>query len=400
MRTTHGSVVHAADPPAAARLARGRAPPRRRRDRRRQDEHARVRLRGLHRQLAVRRHPEPVDARLLAGRIERRSGGRARRPGMAPLATGTDGGGSIRIPAAFCGLAGLKPTNGLIGRSPIPSWIDLSTSGPMATTVTDLALLLGVMKGPVAGDPTAHPAWSPRMGVWPRRAVVAERLGSSGGLIARRRHHLPGIARPVLARDRPVAGAGRPRPAVRRRRPRPRTGSRSARSNSCTPSGVAAWTSTATSCRRSSRTIMELASRIDFDTYLDAKRRRFEYVRAFDDLLGDDTVLLSPTMCVEGFPADGVMPGADHAGTPPEVYNTRPREHHRASRAVGAGRDLLERSAVRIADRRAEVRRRPGAGGGGDVGGGVAVGAHRARLPAVRRLARPALRPARRAATA
>ena len=53
---------------------------------------------------------------------------------------------------------------------------------------------------------------------------------------------------------------------------------------------------------------MELASRIDFDTYLDAKRRRFEYVRAFDDLVGDDTVLLSPTMCVEGFPADGVMP--------------------------------------------------------------------------------------------
>ena len=69
-------------------------------------------------------------------------------------------------------------------------------------------------------------------------------------------------------------------------------------------------------------TIMELASRVDFDTYLDAKRRRFDYVRAFDELLGDDTVLLSPTMCIEGFAPDGVMPGADHAGTPPEVYNT------------------------------------------------------------------------------
>jgi Asp-tRNA(Asn)/Glu-tRNA(Gln) amidotransferase A subunit family amidase len=67
---------------------------------------------------------------------------------------------------------------------------------------------------------------------------------------------------------------------------------------------------------------MELASRVDFETYLDAKRRRFAYVRAIDELLGRDTVLLSPTMCVEGFPADGRMPGADHAGTPSSVYNT------------------------------------------------------------------------------
>ena len=55
-------------------------------------------------------------------RADRSGGaGAALSAGMAPLATGSDGGGSIRIPAAFCGLAGLKPTNGLIGRSPIPS---------------------------------------------------------------------------------------------------------------------------------------------------------------------------------------------------------------------------------------------------------------------------------------
>src|SRR5581483_8863166 len=47
--------------------------------------------------------------------------------GMVPVATATDGGGSIRIPSALCGLVGLKPTNGVIGREPIPDWIDLST---------------------------------------------------------------------------------------------------------------------------------------------------------------------------------------------------------------------------------------------------------------------------------
>ena len=40
--------------------------------------------------------------------------------GMAPIATATDGGGSIRIPAGCCGLVGLKPTNGMIGREPVP----------------------------------------------------------------------------------------------------------------------------------------------------------------------------------------------------------------------------------------------------------------------------------------
>src|SRR5581483_1235429 len=64
--------------------------------------------------------------------------------GMVPVATATDGGGSIRIPSALCGLVGLKPTNGVIGREPIPDWIDLSTFGPIASTVADVRLLLEV----------------------------------------------------------------------------------------------------------------------------------------------------------------------------------------------------------------------------------------------------------------
>jgi Asp-tRNA(Asn)/Glu-tRNA(Gln) amidotransferase A subunit family amidase len=81
--------------------------------------------------------------------------------GMVPLATATDGGGSARIPASFCGLVGLKPTNGIVGRSPVPSWMDLSTDGPMGHSVADLRLLLGLEKGPVVGDPSALPLWAP-----------------------------------------------------------------------------------------------------------------------------------------------------------------------------------------------------------------------------------------------
>src|SRR5262249_61958446 len=63
--------------------------------------------------------------------------------GMVPVATATDGAGSIRVPAACCGLVGIKPTHNLVGRRPIPDWIDLSTDGPFATTVGHLRLLLG-----------------------------------------------------------------------------------------------------------------------------------------------------------------------------------------------------------------------------------------------------------------
>ena len=73
--------------------------------------------------------------------------------GMVPLATGSDGGGSIRIPSAACGLSGMKPSLGRVplgGVSP-PGWPDLSTNGPMACRMADVALALDVAVGP---DPT------------------------------------------------------------------------------------------------------------------------------------------------------------------------------------------------------------------------------------------------------
>jgi Asp-tRNA(Asn)/Glu-tRNA(Gln) amidotransferase A subunit family amidase len=76
--------------------------------------------------------------------------------GMVPMALGTDGGGSIRIPASFCGIAGLKPSFGLVPKMPgFRGWPTLSVDGPMARTVRDLALMLDVMAGPTPLDDSA-----------------------------------------------------------------------------------------------------------------------------------------------------------------------------------------------------------------------------------------------------
>jgi Asp-tRNA(Asn)/Glu-tRNA(Gln) amidotransferase A subunit family amidase len=78
--------------------------------------------------------------------------------GMVPVALGTDGGGSIRIPASFCGIAGIKPTFGLVPKEPgFRNWRTLSVDGPLARSVADLALMLAVMAGPAVADDQTRP---------------------------------------------------------------------------------------------------------------------------------------------------------------------------------------------------------------------------------------------------
>lgn len=105
--------------------------------------------------------------------------------GMVPLATGSDGGGSIRIPSSVCGLSGFKPSLGRVpagGERP-PGWLSLSTSGPMARQIRDVALALDAVVGPDPTDlsslPMPESSWSRSLEVLkpPRKVGWSPTLG-------------------------------------------------------------------------------------------------------------------------------------------------------------------------------------------------------------------------------
>jgi len=105
--------------------------------------------------------------------------------GLVPLATGSDGGGSIRIPSSVTGLSGLKPSLGRVptGGPQPPGWPLLSTRGPMARRVRDLALALDVVVGPEPTDlvslPLPEASWSRSLAELraPRRVAWSPTLG-------------------------------------------------------------------------------------------------------------------------------------------------------------------------------------------------------------------------------
>ncbi len=116
----------------------------------------------------------PFDPRLNAGGS---SGGSAAALAteMLPLATGSDTGGSLRIPAAWCGVVGLRPSPGLVGDPRrMLGWSGLPVLGPMARSVEDVALLLAASVGVEREDPLSWDAAPTDF--WPLRDADLSRL--------------------------------------------------------------------------------------------------------------------------------------------------------------------------------------------------------------------------------
>jgi aspartyl-tRNA(Asn)/glutamyl-tRNA(Gln) amidotransferase subunit A len=129
--------------------------------------------------------------------------------GLGPLSVGTDGAGSVRIPAAFCGNVGLKPSFGRVPAYPLSPFGTVSHLGPHTMSVTDAALMLNVLQRPDARDWTSLPptdvdhlagledgiaglrvAWSPTLGyadvhpeVAAAVATAAQELAGAGAIV-------------------------------------------------------------------------------------------------------------------------------------------------------------------------------------------------------------------------
>jgi Asp-tRNA(Asn)/Glu-tRNA(Gln) amidotransferase A subunit family amidase len=247
--------------------------------------------------------------------------------GAVPIATATDGGGSIRIPAAFCGLVGLKPSNGVIGRWPTPDWIDFSTEGPFATTVADLRLLMSVISGATSGDPIgsvgiASIDYLNFKNQTPTKIYAATRTSDFGDL--------PTELEQVF-KDAVSELSSQLKLKVTWIEPGSLFG---------TADPDLDWFTVATAehlvslgrdwvvenfelLHPASQEFFTQGMNADLDEYIEARRRRFDYVRVMDELLAGDAIMLTPTVAEIGWFADGRLSSGSPAGlSPAESYST------------------------------------------------------------------------------
>jgi len=114
-------------------------------------------------------HPEKVTGGSSSG------SGAAVAARMVPAALGSDTGGSIRLPAHFCGVSGFKPTYGRVSRAnAMPLSFTLDTVGPLAQIAADCAMIMGAIAGPDPLDPTTlnAPAWDMRKALEAPKALT------------------------------------------------------------------------------------------------------------------------------------------------------------------------------------------------------------------------------------
>lgn len=225
--------------------------------------------------------------------------------GLVPLATTSDGGGSVRGPAALSGLVGYKPSMGAIGRNVLPRWIEFSTQGCTNATVDDVlaeaSVTLGAARGDFLSVPRGGVDLAPRR---PRRVLACRTFRTDVD---------PDIEENFERTIDTIAASGVTVERI------------DAPSNNDV---IYAWFTISTAellqslrheeHRRDDMTDyvqaqLAFGARVTIDQYIEAQRKRHEASARFDDLLVEDTVIVVPTANARAWPAEGPLP--TRAGT-------------------------------------------------------------------------------------
>lgn len=215
--------------------------------------------------------------------------------GLVPIATSSDGGGSVRIPASLCGLVGYKPTTGAIGRDGSPRWIDFSTWGATGSSVADVLVEAAVYLGPTQGDVLSLPAGSVDIApARPRRVLLCRTL--RGGVdpqveaaLRDAASTLDELGMHVEEIDNPIPGALWWWVVIA-----------AADLAHSLESHRDRWPELEPTLQQ----LLHVAERTSLADYITARRQRYAVCAVLDRLLGDDAVLVTPTLNAVSFAAD------------------------------------------------------------------------------------------------
>ena len=220
--------------------------------------------------------------------------------GISALATTSDGGGSVRGPAAACGLVGFKPTMGAIGRNILPRWIGFSTQGTTGSSVNDVVYEASITIGEISGDFLSLP----RKGInlvptMPQRVLACRTFRSDvdHDIEENFEKSLDALAKSGVQVERVDPP-----------------------SNNDTIWGwfVISTAELTQSLRHEEhrwdqlsdyvQSQLRFGSTVTTDQYIEAQRKRHEVTKRFDDLLTPGTVLVTPTANARAWPAEGPLP--------------------------------------------------------------------------------------------